>query len=261
MLESSLVYLQDQVFLDKQRIAGLTVGKILSHLNSLVQDGLVKSPKDLEAETDRILADNHCQPTFKGYKGFPSSVCISVNKNLVHGIPSNIPFVEGDVVKFDLGATYQSAIADAAGTAIFNQKNHTPNSKHVSMIETCRESLNKGIQAIAVGKQIGVIGQAIHKYVTGSSPYGLVCHYGGHSVAEPNVPHGAPFIPNKSRPTDGVRIQPGMALAIEPMVVIGDATRTKVLADGWTVLADGICAHFEHSIFVHEDRVEILTAW
>lgn len=251
---SNLITLKDENWLSRQRVAGKCVGKILNHLEKLITNKQAATLKDLEAEADRLFIEESCTATFKNYKGFPGSICLSVNKEMVHGIPSNYKLIEGDVVKFDLGATYQGAIADAARTAIFGQAKIE---KHIELIESCRTALNTGIEAIQVGCRLGVIGNAIHKYVSAKTNFGLVTNYGGHGLDE-STPHAPPFVSNKSSANEGVRIQPGLTLAIEPMLTIGSPA-SRVLDDGWTVVTDGINAHFEHSVFVHEDRVEILT--
>lgn len=249
------IILKDEEWLIKQRIAGKTVAGILKTIRELLTS---KTPNlnllDLEAEADQQLAAAHCLPTFKGYKGFPSSICLSVNKQLVHGIPKNYLIQNGDVVKFDLGATFEGVIADAAETAIYGE----PKSfQHIQLLETCKKSLEQAIQSVSVGKQLGCIGYAIHRYVTKSSRFGIINNYGGHGI-NINQPHAPPFVFNKTNFNEGPRIQTGLTIAIEPMLTIGEA-KTKLDEDGWTVWTPDINAHFEHSIYVHSDRVEIIT--
>jgi methionyl aminopeptidase len=161
--------------------------------------------------------------------------------------------LEGDLVSLDLGATFEGAIADAAFTCIYGE----PKSKeHVRLIRTCHDALYVAIKAIKVGKRLGVIGNAIHKYCKDSG-YNLITKYGGHGL-DYNIPHAEPFVANKSKTTDGIRIRPGLSIAIEPMLVIGQA-KTKVESDGWTVVTPGIGAHFEHSVTVTETGNHIIT--
>lgn len=253
----SLIKLKDARWLAKQRVAGSCVGKVLKTLNQLILD---KTPNlsllDLEAEALRQILDAKCTPTFKGYKGFPGSICLSVNKQLVHGIPSNYILQEGDVVKFDLGATYESVIADAAATAIYGEPKLK---KHTELIEVCKGALTHAIQSIQIGKQLGCIGNAIHKYVSAKSNFSLITSYGGHGI-DLNTPHAPPFVANKAKSNEGPRIQQGLTLAIEPMLAIGD-NFTKVEADGWTVTTRDIGVHFEHTIYVDVDKVHVLTEW
>jgi len=254
---NDLIYLKDKFWLERQQIAGKCVGGILKTINTMIVEKIPNlSLKDIEEEAIRQIAENKCTATFKDYKGFPGAICLSVNKQLVHGVPTNYILQDGDVVKFDLGATYNGAIADAAATAIYG----APKSKqHVDLIEICKNSLTQAIQAVKIGKQLGCIGYAIHKYVTSNSRFGLITNYGGHGLDE-NIPHATPFVANKSKANEGPRIQEGLSIAIEPMLVIGD-NRTRVGPDGWTVLTSDIGAHFEHSIFVAEDKTYVLTEW
>lgn len=254
---SNIIRLKSDDWFRRQAIAGKCVAGILKTLNQMVVD---KTPnlslRDMEAEAIRQLESANCTATFKGYKGFPGAICLSVNKQLVHGIPSDYVLQDGDVVKFDLGATYEGAIADAAATAIYGE----PESKqHVELVETCKGALAHAIKAIKIGKQLGCIGYAIHKFVTSRSRFGLVTDYGGHGISE-NTPHDTPFVANKAQQNDGIRIQKGLTIAIEPMLVIGDP-KTRIDKDGWTVTTDGINCHFEHTIFVSADKIHILTEW
>lgn len=255
--QSAFVILKDSHWLEDQRIAGKCVAGVLKTLNQMIVDRIPNlSLKDMEAEAVRQIEAANCTPTFQGYKGFPGAICLSVNNQLVHGIPSSYILQEGDVVKFDLGATYNGAIADAAASAIYG----APKIKiHEELLSVCKGALDHAIKAIQVGKQLGVIGYAISKYVQSKSRFGIVTKYGGHGI-DKNTPHAAPFVANKAQYNEGVRIQPGMTIAIEPMVVVGDPT-PKTEKDGWTVTTAGIGAHFEHSVFVDVDKIHIITEW
>lgn len=250
---NSFVKLKNQDWLDKQRIAGKIAAQTLVKLKGFLEGKTFHSMATLNEIAERYIIDAGGIPTFKGYKGFPAGVCVSINKQLVHGIPDDTVLDDGDIVSFDLGVTYEGAIADTALTCIFGQPK---SDRHVDLVRTTEEALMKGIEAVAVGKRLGCIGQAIYKYGKGKG-YGVIDKYGGHGL-DWNVPHAAPFVPNKSDAEDGIRIQPGLAIAIEPMLVIG-STNTRTLDDGWTVVTDDVGAHFEHSIYVHEDHVEIIT--
>ncbi len=250
---NGLIKLKNEDWLEKQRVAGKITAGALMLLERESKALTTKSMIELSALAEEYILSNDCTPTFKGYKGFPAAVCISVNNQLVHGIPTEYRLQDGDVVKFDLGATYKGAIADSAITCIYGE----PKSPmHVKLVAACYESLMKGIGAIAVGKRLGVIGHAISKSIRGSG-FAAITAYGGHGL-DWNRPHAPPFVENKADPETGFRIQPGLAIAIEPMVVPYDPT-SFVEADGWTVSTKDIGTHAEHSIFVHEDRVEILT--
>lgn len=251
--------LHDNKWLERQRIAGRVAGKTLSLLEKLVQEKTVKSLQELDKIAEELIIANGCSPTFRGYKGFPASVCISVDNDklhaLVHGIPSNYVLQDGDLVSFDLGATYEGAIGDTAITCIYG----SPKSeRHVKLVKDTEEALSRGIQAIAVGKRLGIIGSTIYKFLSPKS-YGVINNYGGHSL-DYDIPHAFPFIPNKSSADEGIRIVPGMTLAIEPMAVLDGSVRTWTGDDGWTVFTDRPSAHWEHTVFVHEDHVEIITS-
>jgi methionyl aminopeptidase len=250
---NSLIKLKNKDWLDKQRVAGKIAARTLLLLQDYVQNKSFHSLKAMNDSAEKFITDSGGTPTFKGYKGFPAGVCMSVNKQLVHGIPSDVVLDEGDVISFDLGVTYQGAIADTAITCIFGKPK---SDKHVDLIKSTEEALMRGIAAVSIGKKIGVIGNAISKYAKGKG-YGVINSYGGHGL-DWDTPHATPFIPNKSEIDEGVRIQSGLAIAIEPMLVTGSTT-TRVLDDNWTVVTDDIGAHAEHSIFVHEDHVEIIT--
>lgn len=253
--EHQLIELHDDVWLEKQRVAGNCVAKCLNMATQLVLQSNNLSKISLSNEINSFICGMKCTPTFLGYKGFPGAACISVNKELVHGIPDDYIFQDGDVISIDLGATYQSAIADAAVSFI---KGSPKDKKHVELIDTCKKALDNAISQISIGKRLGCIGAGIN-HVVKSTTFGLITDYGGHGLSY-NTPHAQPFVHNKSQSNQGVRIQAGMALAIEPMLTMKD-TKTRVLNDGWTVVTNDIGVHFEKSIFIHEDRVEIITPW
>ena len=245
----SLVNLKDEKWLWRQKRAGRCVAQIHRTFIDMVREE--KRPnlslKDIEKMALSVMDIHDCTPTFQGYKGFPGAVCLSVNSNMVHGIPTDYVLQDGDVVRLDLGATFEGAIADAAYTCIYGE----PKSKeHVRLLKTCKGALQAGIDAIEIGKHLGVIGNAIHKYCKDSG-FGLITNYGGHGI-DYDTPHAEPFVANKERPDAGIRIQAGLSIAIEPMLVIGD-TRTKVESDNWTVSTPGINCHFEHSVTIMED--------
>jgi methionyl aminopeptidase len=251
--ENSLVRLKDKNWLEKQRVAGRIAAETLLLLEGFVKGKTFHSLIALNEAAENHITKSGGTATFKGYKGFPAGVCISVNKEMVHGIPKDYVMKDGDIVSFDLGVTYQGAIADTAITCIFGQP---LSERHVSLVKATEESLMKGIEAIQVGKRLGVIGQAISKHAK-TYGFGVINNYGGHGL-DWDIPHAPPFVENKSDENRGIRIQPGLAIAIEPMLVLG-STNTTTLDDGWTVVTPDLSAHFEHSVFVHEDHVEIIT--
>ena len=253
MTNNGLFKLKNNDWLEKQRVAGKFTAGALMLLEQAVKDGTTKSMIELSSLAEEYMLDNGCTPTFKGYKDFPAAVCISINEQLVHGIPTDYHLQDGDVVSFDLGATYKGAIADSALTCIYG---NPKSPQHVKIINACYESLIKGIRAISVGKKLGVIGHAIAKSVKGNG-FNVINTYGGHGL-DWDRPHSPPFVENKSEIDKGFRMQPGLAIAIEPMLVPYDVS-TRIGEDGWTVFTKEIGSHHEHSVFIHEDRVEIIS--
>jgi len=254
--ENSLVRLKNNNWLEKQRVAGRISAETLLLLADAVKTGKQLNLNQLnQMGEDYITKHKDSTCTFKGYKGFPAGVCISVNKELVHGIPKDYDLKDGDLVSFDLGVTYQGAIADTALTVLVGEPDIATGRKW-KLLDATYQSLMAGIHAIKVGSRLGVIGQAIWNSAKPSG-FNIINNYGGHGL-DWDVPHAPPFVENKSDSTKGIRIQPGLAIAIEPMLVLG-STNTTTLDDGWTVVTPDLSAHFEHSIFVHEDHVEIIT--
>ena len=247
--------LKDEKWFCRQKIAGKTVAKCLANFVKNIGNQESISLKDIESECEKIIINNDCTPTFKGYKGFPGSVCLSVNKQLVHGIPSDYKLKSGDVVTLDLGATFEGAIADAATTCIYGQP---ISKKHTEMITLCKNALDKAISSLIMGRRIGCIGQSIYRQVR-NSEFFLIENYGGHGISY-DIPHSDPFIANKSKADDGVFIQNGMSIAIEPMLSMKSA-KTSLKNDGWTVTTPGINCHEEHSVTIWDDKPYIITDW
>jgi methionyl aminopeptidase len=256
--ENGLCILHDSKWLDRQRIAGKVVSQTLALLEMLVKERTTNSLLELDKIAEEFIVKNGCTPTFKNYRGFPSSVCMSVDNikshMLVHGIPSDYVLQNSDIISFDLGATFESAIGDAAITTIFGDAR---SEQHTKLISDTKEALELGIRAIRVGERLGVIGHSINKYLS-KKGYGVINNYGGHSLTY-DTPHSFPFVANKARVDEGIRLQANMTLAIEPMAVLNGSTRTWVGGDGWTVFTENASAHFEKTIFIHQDSVEIIT--
>lgn len=255
LFKSDFVKLKDQDWLERLRVAGKCVSSVMVLLESMVKEKTILSLKEISEYAEDQIIKQDCTATFKGYKGFPAAVCISVNKQLVHGIPTDYKLQEGDVVSFDFGATYKGAIADSAITCIFGE----PKSKeHIDLINATKNSLFAGINAISVGSKLGSIGYAINKY-SRDRGFKVIENYGGHGIDE-DTPHAQPFVANKSDPNIGIRIKKGLTIAIEPMCVPNRSSIvTKTSNDNWTIYTEEIGAHFEHTIFVHEDYVEVIT--
>jgi len=251
---SEFVKIKDEKWLGKQRIAGRVAAGALSLLENLVKERTTSSLIELDKIAEEYIIDNGCSNTFLNYHGFPNSVCISVNKQLVHGIPTDYILVDGDLVSFDLGVTFENVIADTAITCYYGDVDP----KHILGINTTYEALYAGISVAKVGNRIGAIGNAIFKYAR-DKEFKVIENYGGHSMEE-NIPHAQPFIPNRSLLNEGIRIQNNMTLAIEPMLVpYSCPINTKVGNDGWSVYTEEPGYHFEHTIYISNDNIEVIT--
>ena len=256
--ENLFIDLKDESWLLNARIAGKIAAKALFKLEQEVKNKTTKTLLELNDLTEKFIIDSGGYPTFKGYKGFPSGVCISVNNELVHGIPKNYILKDGDIVSFDLGVTVNGSIVDTAITCIYGL---STNKKHIDLVNTTNNALIQSIKCLSKQSRIGCIGNKIYSTIT-SNGFNVIEKYGGHgiSISEngEGIPHSSPFVSNKGELDEGVRIQSGLVLAIEPMAIIGD-TSTYVSEDGWTVIGNDLSAHFEHTIYVSEDTIEVLT--
>jgi len=233
------------------REAGRVVGEVLQILAAETKPGVIV--KDLDKIVRREYARRGVTPTFLGYYGYPATVCISVNEELVHGIPGDRVIQEGDIVSIDLGATYKGFVGDSALTVGVGDM--TPEKQR--LIDVTKESLWRGIRAATAGVRLGVVSAAIGDYIE-SEGYGVVREYVGHGVGRQM--HEEPQVPNYGPADRGPVLRKGMVLALEPMVTVGD-WHTKKHADGWTVstLDGSLCAHFEHTIAITDGEAEVLT--
>ena len=237
--------------LDSMRRAGEIVGKAIDLLKASVEPGM--TTRDLDRIAFKEITGHGASPTFKGYRGFPATICTSVNEEIVHGIPGKRKLQEGDIVKVDVGATIEGFIGDAAVTIAVGD---VPEAL-AALMEHTRLGLEKGISAAVPGARVGDIGAAIQAYGE-SRGYGVVREFVGHGVGR--FLHEDPQIPNYGVAGRGALLRSGMCIAIEPMFNLGD-WRTRILGDQWTVVtADGkLSSHFEHSIAITDQGPEILT--
>lgn len=233
------------------REAGRIVAVVIAALTRAIAPGV--TPKELNAIAVRELKRHGATASFKGYRGFPASTCVSVNDEVVHGIPGERPLKEGDIVSLDFGACYRGFHGDAAVTV--GVGNISLASR--SLLEVTEGALRAGIAAARHGARLGDISAAIQFYVE-SRGFSVVREYVGHGIGREM--HEEPQIPNFGLPGQGPLLQNGMTLALEPMVNAGD-WRTKVAENRWTVVtADGsLSAHFEHSIAIDGAEPKILT--
>jgi methionyl aminopeptidase len=234
------------------REAGRIVAVVLQKMGEAVKPGIkTKQLNDL-AEKE-VSKWSYARPSFKGYNNFPASVCISVNDEIVHGIPGNRVLLEGDIVSLDFGVIFKGYQGDAAMTVGVGKISQDAQ----KLIDVTQQSLVKGIEAARDGGYLGDIGAAVQEYVE-SKGYNVVREYSGHGIGKDM--HEDPLIPNFGRKGEGLRLKEGMTLAIEPMVNIG-SWKTRLNSNGWAVhSADGsLSAHFEHTIAIGKNEAEILT--
>jgi methionyl aminopeptidase len=239
------------------RQAGKIVAEILRILTKQVKPGM--KTKELDIIAERELKRLGAESSFKGYRGYPATVCVSINDEIVHGIPGGRVLKEGDIVSLDFGAIYNGFHGDAAVTVPVGDV--SPEARR--LMETTRTCLEKGIAAARDGAKLGDVSAAIQNYAE-SRGYSLVREYTGHGIGRKM--HEDPQIPNCTEPPYGLQpgtgpvLKKGMTLALEPMLNAG-GWRTRVADDQWTVLtADGsLSAHFEHTIAVDNTEPEVLT--
>ena len=233
------------------REAGRINAEVLQMLVDCLRPGLVE--KELDEIVRREFKRRSVIPAFLGYQGYPATVCVSINEEIVHGIPGDREIVDGDIVSIDLGCVHKGFVADSAVTVAVG--NVSPEGRR--LIEVTRESLRRGIEAARAGVRLGNIGAAIQAYAEGEG-FSIVREYVGHGVGRQM--HEDPQVPNYGNPDSGPVLKEGMVIAIEPMVNVGD-WRTKRDSDNWTVrtLDGSLSAHFEHTIAIRDGEAEVLT--
>ena len=237
--------------LEKMRAAGRLAGLVREELRRMAAPGL--TTLDLDAAAERMIRDAGALPTFKGYHGYPYSICASVNEQIVHGFPSRYELQEGDILSIDVGATLQGFVGDTATTVPIGWVRPD----WLQLIRVAEESLELAIAQCWPGRHLGDIGWAVQSHAEAHG-YTVVREYVGHGIGRRM--HEDPQIPNYGTPGKGTKIKAGYVFAIEPMVNMG-THHTKTLADGWTVVTvDGQpSAHVEHTIAITEAGPEVLT--
>ena len=233
------------------REAGRIVAQVLQVLAEAVRPGLVR--KELDRIVRQEFAARGAKPTFLGYQGYPASVCVSVNDEIVHGIPDDRALREGDIVSIDLGATYKGFVGDAAVTVGVGRLD----AEAERLLRVTERALQKGVAVARTGAPLGAVSHAIQMEAEGEG-FSVVREYVGHGIGREM--HEEPQVPNFGPPDRGPILRKGMVLAIEPMVNTGD-WRTKRHDDNWTVSTlDGKrSAHFEHTIAITDGEAQILT--
>ncbi len=220
--------------------------KAFEKLGPAVQPGV--STLELDEAAERAIREAGGEPAFKGYRGFPRTLCVSVNEEVVHGIPSARKLNEGDLVSLDLGVKYQGYYSDAARSLVVGKGS----AEALRLVRVARESFLAGFEAIRTpGKRIGDLSRAVQECVEGNG-FGVVRDYVGHGIGQ--AIHEEPAVPNFGKPGQGLKIEPGLVLAIEPMVTAGHYA-VETLPDGWTVVTKDrrLASHYEDTVAFTED--------
>lgn len=253
MVRAGNIHLKTSAELALMREAGRVNALALAAVRELLQPGVTTA--DLNAAAEEVLRNHGAYSPFKNYgqPPFPASICVSINEQLVHGIPGKRKLQEGDIVSVDCGTVLDGYVGDAAFTAPVGEVSPTAR----KLIEVTEGALNVGIAMMRAGNKTGDISAAIQQYAEGNG-FHVVREYTGHGVGRSM--HEGPQVPNYGLPGTGVPLRPGMTIALEPMVLVG-TYKTRVLSDQWTVVsADGsLTAHQEHSVAVTEGDPLVLT--
>lgn len=228
------------------------VAKILRELRPMIKPGAKTS--DLDDYAERRVREMSAKPAFKGYRGYPASLCISINEEIIHGIPSPRTLREGDIVSLDFGVLYNGFYGDAARTYSVGQV--TPLAER--LIAAAEQSFYKGLEQMIEGRRISDVSAAIQQSVEAQG-FSVIRSFVGHGIG--HALHEEPQVPNFGFPGRGPKIKPGLVLAIEPMIAAGDWD-VEILADGWTAVTKdrSLAAHFEQTVALTERGVEILSA-
>jgi len=248
-----MIYIKTNEEVEIQRQSSLLVGKTLAEVAKIIRPGISTMELDKVAET--FIRDNGAVPGFKGYGGFPATLCISVNDEVVHGIPGNRELKDGDIVSVDCGTLMNEFYGDSAYTFAVGEVDD----EVLLFLERTKQSLYLGIEKAVVGKRVGDIGYAVQNYVEGFG-YSVVRDLVGHGVGR-NL-HESPEVPNYGRRGSGIKLKSGMCIAIEPMINLGvkDVSQDR---DGWTIrtIDSKPSAHFEHDVVVRQGKADIMSTF
>jgi methionyl aminopeptidase len=241
--------------LELMREAGRVNQLALATVREMIRPGITTG--ELDAVAEELIRKHGGQPVFKGYPGpypYPATLCISINEELVHGIPGKRKLKTGDIVSVDCGTLLEGFVGDSAFTVGVGEISHTAQ----RLLQVTEQSLYEGIKMMRAGNHTGDVSAAIQKYVESQGFY-VTREYTGHGVGRKM--HEGPQVPNYGTPGHGILLRPGITIALEPMVLVG-TPRTRVLPDQWTVVSEdgSLTAHFEHSVAITEGEPLILTA-
>lgn len=246
-----MINIRSRQEIEQMRQAGIIVAEVHGLIEKMIQPGI--NTMELDEAAEMHIRARGGEPAFKGYGGFPASICSSINHQVVHGIPGNVQLLEGDIISIDTGVQLNGYYADAAKTFPVGNIN----TQAQRLIEITRQSFYEGIKFAREGQRLSDISHAIQECAE-KAGFSVVRNYVGHGIG--TSMHEEPQIPNYGQPGKGPRLKAGMVLAIEPMINEG-TYHVKVLSDGWTVVTmDGKkSAHYEHTLAITEDDPEILT--
>ena len=247
-----MILLKSARELQRMRAAGKILAEVKERLKGLVRPGI--STGEIDADVEAFILARKARSAFKGYRGFPATVCTSINEEVVHGIPSpKRKLREGDIVGLDLGCVVDGLFGDAARTVAVGKVSEEAK----RLMEVTEEALYRGIEQLQAGKRLGDLGFAVQQTAERAG-YSVVRAFVGHGIGKKL--HEEPPVPNYGEPDRGVRLKEGMVLAIEPMVNVG-SYEVEIKEDGWTaVTKDGsLAAHFEHSVAVTQNGPFILS--
>lgn len=248
-----MIELKSPTQIARMREAGRILAEAFRMCRDLVKPGV--STLEIDREVEALIRGRKATPAFKGYRGFPATICASINEEVVHGIPApKRRLREGDIIGLDLGAIVEGYYADAAVTLPVGEVSDEAR----RLLDVTRESLDRAIAQCRPGNRVGDVAAAVQRHVEAAG-FGVVRAFVGHGIGR--ALHEDPQVPNFGEPGRGPLLRPGMVLALEPMVTMGH-WEVRVLADRWTaVTADGsLAAHFEHTVAVSEGEPDVLTA-
>lgn len=246
------VTIKNQEEIKKMRIAGDVLSQAIDMLKSMIKPGV--NCLELDKSFENFITSKNCSSNFKNYHGFPKTICVSINEELVHGIPNKRFLESGDIVSIDTGCVFEGYHADSAFTMICGI---AKNENHDILLKVTEECLDLAIKEVRPGTRIGTIGNIIQTHAE-KHGFGVPRDYTGHGIG--TQMHEDPYIPNYGINDTGMRLKAGMVICIEPMVQMG-TYKTKLASDNWTVLSadKSMAAHYEHTILVTDSGYEVLT--
>ncbi len=247
-----MIYLKTEEEIELIRQSSILVCKALAEVASMLKPGI--NGLDLDKRAEEFIMDHKASPAFKGFHGFPASLCISRNEEVVHGIPNAIPFKEGEVLSIDCGVLLNGFYGDSAYTFAIKPVAQ----EIVQLLRVTLESLNLGVLQAKVGNRIGDISYAVEEHTEGKYQYGVVRELVGHGIGRQL--HEPPEVPNYGKRGKGLVLKEGLVIAIEPMINLG-TRKVRQLKDGWTMVTQDkkTSAHYEHTLVVRREKGECLS--